>query len=79
MYNSCFIWIFVPCPNSLNCKFGNFRENFIFANSVKRQFCQVTNSRLWHDLTISVNDNEFSPFREAFIFAKLRIRKVSRK
>ena len=62
-----------------NCKFGNFRENLIFANSVKRHICQVINSRLWHDLFISVNDNEFSPFREAFIFAKLRIREVSRK
>ena len=61
------------------CKFGNFRENFIFANSIKGHICQVTNSRLWHDLTISVNDNEFSPFRESFIFAKLRIREVSRK
>ena len=26
------------------CKFGNFRENFIFANSVKRHICDVKNS-----------------------------------
>ena len=26
---------------SLDCKFGNFRENFIFANSVKRHNCDV--------------------------------------
>ena len=25
------------------CKFGNFRENFIFASSVKRQICDVKN------------------------------------
>ena len=23
------------------CKFGNFRENFIFTNSVKRHICDV--------------------------------------
>ena len=38
------------------CKSGNFRENFIFANSVKRQTCDVKNSRLWHDLSKSVID-----------------------
>ena len=25
------------------CKFGNFRENFIFANNVKRHICDVKN------------------------------------
>ena len=25
------------------CKFGNFRENFIFGNSIKSQNCDVTN------------------------------------
>ena len=29
--------------------------------------------RLWHDLPISVNDRVISPFREDFIFTKLRI------
>ena len=28
------------------CKFGNFRENFIFANSVKRHICDVKNCDL---------------------------------
>ena len=35
------------------CKFGNFRENFIFANSVKRHICNNKSSRLGHDLPIS--------------------------
>ena len=26
------------------CKFGNFREDFIFANSVKTRICDVENS-----------------------------------
>ena len=41
----------------VNCKSGNFRKNFIFANSVKRQSCGAKNSRLVHDLPISVNAN----------------------
>ena len=41
--------------------------------------CQVQNSRLWHDLTTSVNDRVISTFFEGFIYAKLRVRKVSRK
>ena len=56
------------------CKFGNFRENFIFANSVKRHICDVKLSRLGHDLLISVNDRVISPFREDFICKKLRIK-----
>ena len=61
------------------CKFGNFRENFIFANSVKRHICDARNSRLRHDIPISVNDRVISPFREDFVFTKLRICEVSRK
>ena len=61
------------------CEFGNIRENFIFANSDNRNICHVKNSRLGHDLSTSVNDNVISPFREGFIFAKLRIRQVLRK
>ena len=56
-----------------------FCENFISGNSVKRHICDVKNSRLGHDLHISVNDRVISPFREGFIFMKLRIREVSRK
>ena len=56
-----------------------FRENFIFANSVKRHICGVKNSRQGHNLSISVNDRVISAFREDFIFTKLRICEVSRK
>ena len=54
------------------CKFGNFRENFIFANSVKRHNCDVKNSRLGHDLPTSVNDRVILSFREGYILTKLR-------
>ena len=50
------------------CKFGNFGENFIFANSVISHICDVKNSRLGHDLPFSVNDRMISPFREGYIF-----------
>ena len=61
------------------CKSGNFRENFIFANRVKRHICDVKNSRLWHGLHISVKFRVIAPFREDYIFTKFRIYKVSRK
>ena len=61
------------------CKSGNFHQNFIFANSVKRHTCDVENSRLGHDLPASVNDRVILPFLEDFIFTKLCICKVSRK
>ena len=38
------------------CRFGNFRENFIFANSIKRHISDVKNSRLRQDLPISIYD-----------------------
>ena len=34
---------------TLYCKFANFRENFIFANSVKSHIWDVKNLRLGHD------------------------------
>ena len=37
-------------------KLGNFHENFIFAKSVKIHICDAKNSRLGHDLLISVYD-----------------------
>ena len=49
----------------------NFCENFNFTNSVKRHFCGAKNSRLVHDLPISVIDSVISPFREDFIFTKI--------
>ena len=60
-------------------KSGNFRENFIFANSVKRHICDVKISRLRYDWPISANNRVISPFREGFIFAKFRICEVLRK
>ena len=55
------------------CKFGNFHENFIFANSAKRHIWDVQTSRLRHDLPISVNDIVILSFREGLIFRKVRI------
>ena len=55
-------------------KFGNFRENFIFANSVKRHICGVKNSRLGHELPLLVNGRVSSQFREGVVFNKLRIK-----
>ena len=46
--------------NTVN--FGNFRENFIFTNSVKRHICHVKNSRQGHDLHTTVNDRVILPF-----------------
>ena len=60
------------------CKSGNFRENLIFANSVKRHICDEK-SRTGHDLPISVKDRVISPIREGLIFTKLRMCEVSRK
>ena len=57
-------------------KFGNFRENFIFANSVKRHICDVKNSQLEYGLPVSGNERVISPFREC---AKFRENKPSRK
>ena len=59
-----------------NCRFRNFRKNFIFANSIKRNISDVKNSRQRQDLSISIKDIVISPFREDFIFTKLRICKV---
>ena len=39
---------------STYCKSGNFRENFIFANSVKNHICDAKYSRIGHDFSISL-------------------------
>ena len=57
-------------------RFGNFRKNFIFANSIKRHISTVKNSRLRQDLPISINDRVMLPFRKGFIFTKLRFAKL---
>ena len=56
------------------CKSGNFREHFIFANSVKRHVCDVKISRPG-----MINDRMILPFREGFIFSKLRTCDIPRK
>ena len=61
------------------CKFKNFRENFIFANNVKRHICDVKNSPLGHDLPRSVHDRVILPFGEGFIFTEICICEVSQK
>ena len=66
-------------PVCIYCKFENFPENFIFANSVKRHICDVKNLPIGHDLPILVNDRVMLSFCESYIFSKLRICKVSRK
>ena len=67
----------IVCVPRPYCKFGNFRENLIFAYSVKRHICDVKNLRLRYDLPISVNDRVILPFREDlisrnFAYAKFR-------
>ena len=54
----------------LYCNFGNFHENFIFMNKVKRHICRIKKSRLWHDLPTSVSNRVILPFHEGFIFTK---------
>ena len=51
------------------CKFGNIRENFIFANSVKRHICDVK-MRLEHDLPRSVNDRVVCVFFARILFSR---------
>ena len=58
------------------CKLGNFRENIIFAKSVKRHICDVKNSLQGHDLPISVNDRMISPLCEDFIYTNFHENKT---
>ena len=58
---------------TIYCRFGNFRENFIFANNIKRHISDVEKSPLRQGLPVSINDRVILPFREGFIFTKLRI------
>ena len=57
-------------------RFGNFRRNFIFANSIIRHISDVKNSRLGQDVSISINERVILPFCEGFIFTILREIKV---
>ena len=60
-------------------KFGNFRENFIFANSVKMQICDPQSSRLRHDLHVSVHEGVYFArvlFSQNIAYAKFRENKT---
>ena len=73
VFNFYFAWYEQILQNENSyCKFGNFCENFIFANSIQRHICDVKNSPLGHDLPSSVKDRMISLFCEGFIFEKLR-------
>ena len=48
------------------CKFG------IFVNSVKRHIWDIQNLQHGHALHISASNKVISPYRESFIFTKLR-------
>ena len=63
----------------INCKLGNFCENFSLVNSAKRHICDDKNSRLSHDLPISVEDRVILSFLRGFIFTKLGICEFLRK
>ena len=45
-------------------------------HNIKRHICDVRNSRLGHDIPISVNDRVILPFRECFNITKLRKNKT---
>ena len=62
--------------NKVYFELGNFPENIIFANSIKRYIYNVKNLRLGLDLHISVNDRVILQFCEGFIFMKLGICEV---
>ena len=62
----CFLFEF-NISNLGNCKYINFRENFIFANNVKIHVCDVKNSRLEHDLPTPVSGRVISRF---FLFSR---------
>ena len=66
--------IFSSYPNYY--KFGNFRQNLIFTNSVERHICNFKNSQLKHGLPITVNDRVILLFREGFIFTKFHENKT---
>ena len=54
------------------CRFGNFRKNFIFANSIKRHISNKKNSWLSQNLPISINDRVILPFPEGEVSRKIK-------
>ena len=64
-------WINEHYASLTYCKPGNYRENFIFAKSVKIHICDGKKSRLGH--VLHGDDRVISQFFDGFIFTKLRI------
>ena len=62
------------------CKSGNFRENFIFWNySVKSHILDAKNSRLGHDLAISVQlQSDFAILRGFYFLKTSHMRKIAK-
>ena len=60
--------------DSHSCEFGNFRDNSIFVDSVKRQICDV---KIRDYDTINLHLDRI--ISRGFIFTNLRICEVSRK
>ena len=50
------------------CRFGNFRKNFIFVNSIKGHISDVKNLQLRQGLPIAINDRVILPFPKVFSF-----------
>ena len=53
-------------------------DSEIFANSMERHISDVKNMGLRQDLHISINDRVILPFREGFIFTKLRMQSFTK-
>ena len=69
---------FVAWQCNKYCKFGNLRENFMFAKSVKRHTCELKNSQVRHYLPISMKAIMISPFHEGFVFMKLHLQSFAK-
>ena len=63
------------------CKSGNFHENFIYVNSVKRHICDDKNSRLGQVFTILISkrQSDFAILRGFYFHETSHICEVSRK
>ena len=60
------------------CKPGNFRGNFIFAKSLKKEICDVKNSQLSHDLPISKRQCDFTISRGSYFHETLHMRSFAK-
>ena len=65
------------CPPNY-CKFGYFRDNFIFANNIKIYVCDVKNSRLENDLPTTVNGSDFAIFARFYFSETSQMRSFTK-